>query len=60
MEAGDEKLDKRFTSEDTDSEQGEVVAKPKTTLEDLTLSKPKSAPHKGEQPIPLEYRDVLK
>jgi hypothetical protein len=60
IEVNGEKLDERFTGNDLNPEQGETVAKPKTTLEDLTLAKPKSAPHKGEQPIPLEYRDVLK
>ncbi len=60
IEARDEDVDQRFTGQDLNPEHGDAVAQPKTTLEDLTLAKPKSVPHKGEQPIPLEYRDVLK
>jgi hypothetical protein len=60
IEALDEKLDERFTGENLNPEQGESKAKPKTTIDDVTLAKPKSAPHKGEQPIPLEYRDILR
>jgi hypothetical protein len=53
-------LDQRFTGDDkANPESGESAALPKTSLEDLSLAKPKSAPHRGEQPIPLEYRDVL-
>ena len=60
IEAQNEEVDDRFTGADLNPEQGSAMTRPKTTLEDLTLAKPRSVPHNGTQPIPLEYRDVLK
>jgi len=55
-----ESFDARFTGQDATEEEGKAPAQPKTTIEDLTLSKPKPAVERGEQRIPLEYRDVLR
>jgi hypothetical protein len=60
IEARDEEIDERFAGDDLKPESGDQGAQPKTTLEELTLAKPKSVPHKGQQPIPLEYRDLLR
>ena len=55
-----ESFDARFTGQDATEEEGKAPAQPKTTIEDLTLSKPKPAVERGEQRIPLEYRDILR
>lgn len=55
-----ESFDTRYTGADSTEEEGKAPAQPKTTIEDLTLSKPKPAVERGEQRIPLEYRDILR
>lgn len=57
---GDEKLDARFTGQDSTLEESSAPASPLTTLDDVTLAKPKPSTQRGEQPIPLEYRDDLR
>jgi hypothetical protein len=54
-----ETFDPRFTGEGFSLEKNDDSAQAKTTIEDLTLAKPKPSKAKGEQPIPLEYEDVL-
>jgi hypothetical protein len=60
VSATDEKTDERFTGEDSTLEESDAPAQPKTSLEDVTLAKPKTSPQKAQQPIPLEYRDILR
>lgn len=55
-----ESFDTRFTGQDSTEEEGKGPAQPKTTIEDLTLSKPKSSVDRGEQRIPLEYKDIIR
>jgi hypothetical protein len=54
-----ESFDARFTGQDSLEEEGKGPAQPKTTIEDLTLAKPKPSVERGEQRIPLEYKDIL-
>lgn len=58
--SADENIDERFTGEESSLEESDAPAQPKTTLEDVTLAKPKSSSSKAKQPIPLEYRDILR
>ena len=60
IEARDEQVDERFVGNESTIEENEEEAQPKTSLEDVTLAKPKPALQRAEQPIPLEYQDVLK
>ena len=55
-----EAIDERFTDESSNLEKNLEPAQAKTTIEDLPLAKPKGSLQRGEQPIPLEYRDILK
>ena len=55
-----EAIDERFTDESSNLEKNLEPAQAKTTIEDLPLTKPKGSLQRGEQPIPLEYRDILK
>jgi hypothetical protein len=62
---GDEKFDERFTGVDSDGDTaeakgGELPVRPRSSVEDVSLAKPKLAPRRGEQPIPLEYREQIK
>jgi hypothetical protein len=56
----DEQFDTRYTGNESSLEKNKAPAEPKTSIEDVTLAKPKGSKEKGEQPIPLEYRDILK
>lgn len=56
----DEKFDTRYTGNNSSLEKNKAPAEPKTSIEDVTLAKPKGSKEKDEQPIPLEYRDILK
>jgi hypothetical protein len=60
VSATDEKTEERFTGDDSTLEESDAPAQPKTSLEDITLAKPKSSPQKAQQPIPLESRDILR
>ena len=60
IQGANEKLDSRFTGDQSDLEANDAPAQPKTTIEDVILAKPKASSQKTEQQIPLEYRDVLK
>jgi hypothetical protein len=60
IDTDNEKLDERYTGDESSLEQSDAPAQPKTSIEDVTLAKPKPSSQKLEQPIPLEYRDVLK
>jgi hypothetical protein len=60
IEAREEQVDQRFLGEGSNLEKNDEEAQARTSLEDVTLAKPRSSTQKGEQPIPLEYRDVLK
>ena len=55
-----EAIDERFTDESSNLEKNLEPAQAKTTIEDLPLAKPKGSLQRGEQPIPLEYSDILK
>ena len=55
-----EAIDERFTDEISNLEKNLEPAQAKTTIEDLPLAKPKGSLQRGEQPIPLEYSDILK
>jgi|GEM_PF-6731159 len=55
-----EVIDERFTDESSNLEKNLEPAQAKTTIEDLPLTKPKGSLQRGEQPIPLEYSDILK
>ena len=55
-----EAIDERFTDESSNLEKNLEPAQAKTTIEDLPLTKPKGSLQRGEQPIPLEYSDILK
>ena len=60
LEPVEEQYDTRYTGEDSKIEKNDAPANAKTTLEDITMQKPKVAKERGEQSIPLEYRDILK
>jgi hypothetical protein len=60
IESANETLDQRYTGGDSSLEKNDVPAQPKTSIEDVTLAKPKPSSQKQDQPIPLEYREVLK
>jgi hypothetical protein len=55
----DEALDSRFTGADTTLEENTSPAQAKTSLDDVLLAKPQGSTHKGRQPIPLEYKEIL-
>lgn len=59
IENNQEQLDARFTGGDSTLEENKKPAQAKTTLDDVILAKPQGSTHKGSQPIPLEYRDIL-
>jgi hypothetical protein len=54
-----ETYDTRFTGQGSTLERNTDEAQPKTSISDLTLAKPKSSRAKSEQPIPLEYEEIL-
>jgi hypothetical protein len=56
----DEQFDSRFTEKNSSIEKNTQPARPKITIEEMDLQKPKGTKEKGEQPIPLEYRDSLR
>jgi hypothetical protein len=61
----DEKFDERFIGRDSSGDIGEakvaeLPVQPRSGVDDVSLAKPKMMPRRGEQPIPLEYRDQLK
>ncbi len=60
IEVRDEQIDERSVGDESTIEENEEEAQPRTSLEDVTLAKPKPALQRAEQPIPLEYQDVLK
>jgi len=60
IKAEDEKFDTRFTGQDAGLAGNEKEAKVKTELADIKLAKPEAPKDKAKQPIPLEYRDLLK
>lgn len=59
IKTGDEKYDSRFTGTDGKVGLNKGPARTKTNLEDVKLAKPDPVKDPAEQPIPLEYRDVL-
>jgi len=59
VEGKDEQLDSRFTGTETTLEENKAPAHAKTTLDDVLLAKPQGSTHKGQQPIPLEYKEIL-
>lgn len=56
----DEKIDERYTGEDSKRELNQDETKLKTKLSDVKLGKPEPIKNEDEQPIPLEYRDLLR
>jgi hypothetical protein len=54
-----EAFDPQHTGKDSSLEKNSKESAPKTSLEDVMLAKPKGSTQKGEQPIPLEYKDIL-
>ena len=59
IDGAQEQLDARFTGSDSTLEENKAPAKAVTTLDDVILAKPQGSSHKGRQPIPLEYKDML-
>ncbi len=59
VEAKDEKYDTRFTEKKGERAIHKGEAKPKTELGDLKLAKPEIESQDENQPIPLEYKDLL-
>jgi len=59
IKTGDEKYDTRFTGKDGKVGLNKSPARSKTNLEDVKLAKPDPVKDPTEQPIPLEYRDIL-
>jgi hypothetical protein len=59
IKAGDEKYDTRFIGKDGKVGLNTSPARTKTRLEDVKLAKPEAVTDPSEQPIPLEYRDIL-
>lgn len=55
-----EKIDSRFVDKEGKRYLNEEEAKFKTTLSEVELAKPKPIKDRSKQPIPLEYRDILK
>lgn len=60
IEARAEQVDQRFLGQESSLEENKNEARAKTSLEDVTLAKPKPALQRAEQPIPLEYQELLK
>jgi hypothetical protein len=59
VEGKDEALDSRFTGAETTLEENKSPAQAKTSLDDVILAKPQGSTHKGRQPIPLEYKEIM-
>ncbi|MFM1849107.1 MAG: hypothetical protein RL417_2581 [Pseudomonadota bacterium] len=59
IKTGDEKYDSRFMGADGKVGLNKGPARAKTRLEDVKLAKPDPVKDPAEQPIPLEYRDIL-
>ena len=59
IESQDEKFDSRYTGGGSSLDKNDVPAQSKTSIDDVTLAKPRGSKELGEQPIPLEYRDIL-
>ena len=59
IKTGDESYDSRFTGVDGKIGLNKAPARPKTRLEDVKLAKPDPLKDPADQPIPLEYRDIL-
>lgn len=56
----DEKLDRRFTSAGGTRARNDREATSKLSIEDVELAKPEASKDPNAQPIPLEYRDLLR
>ncbi len=54
-----EQTDTRFTSKDGNLGKNSSLAKFKTTIEDVKLSRPEPMKDQSAQPVPLEYKDIL-
>jgi hypothetical protein len=54
-----DKIDTRFTGKEGEIRRNEEEAKSKRALENQKLSRPEALQGKDDQPIPLEYRDIL-
>ena len=54
-----EKYDTRFTDQESRVVQGKRETAYRTQLKEVQLAKPEAIKEKAEQPIPLEYRDLL-
>jgi hypothetical protein len=53
-------VDSRFIEKDGKRAENKKPAKVKTSLDDVKLAKPEVLSDKGEQPVPLEYKDLLR
>jgi hypothetical protein len=58
-EAEDERLNSDQATEDAQITENKEQARARTSLEDISLAKPKPSTQRESQPIPLEYRGVL-
>ena len=59
IKEGGEQIDARFAEQGGELRKNAGDAKPRTAREERALAKPEISRDRGEQPIPLEYRDVL-
>lgn len=55
----DERFDTRYTGKESELAKNPNDARPKTKLSDVMIARPELLKEREEQPIPLEYRDVL-
>jgi hypothetical protein len=59
IKSGEEKLDTRYTGASAGEAKNDAKARTKTGLADVQLARPDPVKDPGQQPIPLEYQDVL-
>ena len=59
-EAEDESIQSEYASEKGELQRNEERVSAQTTLEDIKLSRPRIREQREKQPIPLEYREILR